>query len=492
MNYRLISKYLGFFTVAIGLLTLPSMLWAVYYQEWNALRGFLLSLLITALIAGLLIRLGWNASTKMFQREALFMVTASWFAAALIGAIPFIFTGALGPIDAFFESMSGFTTTGSSVITDIEAQPKSLLFWRSFTQWIGGVGIVVLAVAVLPYLGAGGKQLYKTESTGTDPRGITPRIKDTAYMLYKTYLALTLVMTLMLIMAGMSFYDALCHTLTTLSTGGFSTKQASIAAFDSATIEVIIIFFMIVAGTSLSLIYMMFSKDWKTPFKDAEWRTYAAIMGIATLIITANVWMGTHYSNDIPQAEGYSLITSLRITAFQVVTIVTGTGFGTHDYDQWPHLSRMLLFMFMFLGGCAGSTAGGIKMVRIHILAKMAFWRIENTFTPKTVRAVRINDHVIDDDTRKSVNTFFVLYIACFAIGSIFMSAMGLPFESAMGSVAATLNNIGPGFASVGPTQDFAHIPGIGKLFLSLCMVLGRLELFCICVFFIPDFWRQH
>lgn len=498
MNYRLISKYLGFFTLAIGVLMLPSILWAIYYDEWSAFRGFLLSILITAGIAFGLLKAGSKASTKMFQREALFMVTASWFVAAFVGAIPFMLIGRLGPIDAFFESMSGFTTTGSTIITNIEGQAKSLLFWRSFTQWIGGVGIVVLAVAVLPYLGAGGKQLYKTESTGTDPRGITPRIKDTASMLYKTYLVLTILMTVSLVIAGMTFYDAICHTLTTLSTGGFSTKQFSIAAFNSPLIEWIIIFFMIVAGTSLSLIFLMFTKDWKTPFKDAEWKTYVGIIGVGILIITANVFMGPHtqYANDVSAEEGYSFLTSFRITAFQVVSIVTGTGFSTHDYDQWPHFSRMLLFMFMFLGGCAGSTAGGIKMVRVHILAKMAFWRIENTFTPKTVRAVRINDNVIDDDTRKSVNTFFVIYIACFVVGSIFMSAfgmpLGMPFESAMGSVAATLNNIGPGFADVGPMKDFSLVPGIGKLFLSLCMVLGRLELFCICVFFIPDFWRSR
>ncbi len=492
MNYRLISKYLGFFTGAIGLLMLPSMLWAMYYSEWSAFQGFLLSVIVTALIAGLLIKLGATASTKMFQREALFMVTSSWFVAAIIGAIPFVFTGSLGPIDAFFESMSGFTTTGSTVIIDIESQAKSLLFWRSFTQWIGGVGIVVLAVAVLPYLGAGGKQLYKTESTGTDPRGITPRIKDTASMLYKTYLALTLLMTILLIMAGMSFYDAICHTLSTLSSGGFTTKQLSIGAYDSVAIEWIVIFFMMVAGTSLSLIFMMFVKDWKAPFKDAEWRTYMGIMIGACILISLNLIFGTHFENGVAVKDGYGIGEAFRKTMFQVVSIITGTGFGTDDYEQWPHFSRMLLFVGMFLGGCAGSTAGGIKMVRIHILSKMAFWRIENTFTPKTVRAVRINDHVIDDDTRKSVNTFFVLYIGCFAFGAIFMSMLGLPFESAMGSVAATLNNIGPGFDMVGPSQDFSQVPVLGKLFLSLCMAMGRLELFCICVMFVPDFWRHR
>ena len=491
MNYRLVIKYLGFFTLAIGLLMLPSVLWAIYFQEWQALTAFLISIGASIVISLFLARIGKDAPSKMFQREALLIVAMSWFVAAIIGAFPFMATGSLGLVDAFFESMSGFTTTGSTVIKDIEAQPKSLLFWRSLTQWLGGAGIVVLFIAVLPYLGAGGKQLFKTESTGTDPHGITPRIKDTASMLYKTYFALTIAMTLALMLANMTFFDALCHTLTTLSTGGFSTRQASIAAYDSVAIESTIIFFMIVAGSSLTLIYVMFSRDWKAPFKDTEWRAYILIAGVLTLLLTLNLVFGTHFTDNTPDDDGYSPGFSLRVAAFQAVTILTGTGFGTHDYDQWPHFSRMLLFVVMFFGGCAGSTAGGIKIVRIVMLAKIAYWRVESTFRPKTVRVVRIGDHVIDDDTRKSVHAFFVIYICWFAIGTLFMSALGLPFESSMGAVAATLNNIGPGFGIVGPTHDFSQIPAVGKLFLSLCMVLGRLELLSICVLFVPAFWRR-
>lgn len=492
MNYPLVAKYLGFLIFALALLMIPSILCAVYYQEWDALKAFLISLGITAVIAGLMLMLGRKAAPTMFQREALLMVSMSWIVAAAIGAIPYVVMGSLGIVDAYFESMSGFTTTGSTVIQDIEAQPKSLLFWRSLSQWLGGVGVVMMAIAVLPYLGAGGKQLFKGESSGENPRSMSPRIKDTAQMLYRAYLTLTISMTLLLMMAGMGFYDAVCHTMSTISSGGFSTRQSSIAAFDSVAIETIIIAFMLIAGTSFSLIFVVFNRDWKALFRDTEWRVFIGIFAAVTGIATLNVYLGTpnvHPSAfpDDPHTLGYSL----RIAAFQVTSTLTGTGFNTHDYTTWPHLSIMILFVIMFFGGCAGSTTGGLKVVRLVMLSKIVYWRVENTFRPKTVRAVRVNDYVIDDETRKSVNAFFVIYIGWFVFGSVFMTALGLPFESAMGSVAATLNNIGPGLGSVGPSNDFSQVPAIGKLFLSMCMALGRLELFSICVLLIPGFWRH-
>lgn len=492
MNYKLVAKYLGFFITALALLMGPSMIWAAYFQEWDALRAFAISFAIAAVIALIMLILGRNAPQTMFQREALLMVAMSWIVAAIIGSIPFIMTGSLGVVDAFFESMSGFTTTGSTVIQDIEAQPKSLLFWRSFSQWIGGVGVVVMAIAVLPYLGAGGKQLFKSESTGENPHSMSPRIKDTAQMLYRAYLTLTISMVLLLMMAGMGFYDAVCHTMSTISSGGFSTRQASISAFDNIAIEAIVIVFMLIAGTSFSLIFVIFNKNWKALFKDTEWRTFIGIFVVVTLVATLNIFYGQSHAGDgafpdEPHTAGYSF----RIASFQVASILTGTGFNTHDYATWPNLSIMLLFVLMFFGGCAGSTTGGLKIVRIVMLTKIVYWRVENTFRPKTVRAVRINDNVIDDDTRKSVNAFFVLYLGWFVVGTIFMSALGLPFESAMGAVAGTLNNIGPGLDFVGPAHDYSQIPALGKLFLSMCMVLGRLELFSICVLLIPGFWRH-
>jgi len=294
-------------------------------------------------------------------------------------------------------------------------------------------------------------------------------------------------MVVALMLAGMDLYNAVNHAMTTLSTGGFSTKQASIGHFDNLAVELIIIFFMTIAGTSFALFFVMFKKDWKAPFKDTEWRAFIIIIGAITLILMLNLILGTSTGD-----EKFGPGQALRAAAFQSVSIVTGTGFGTSNFDQWPPLSRMLLFVCMFFGACAGSTAGGIKIVRLIMLAKIAYWRVENTFRPKTIRAVRIGEHVIDDDTRKSVHAFFVIYIGWFVLGSLFMAALGLPFETAMSSVAATLNNVGPGLDLVGPVNDYSQIPAVGKLFLSLCMVLGRLELFSVCVLFVPGFWKHR
>lgn len=487
MNYRLLSKYLGHCVFVIGLLMIPSILWAIYLGETSALVALALSVAGAGVIGGILTMAGRNAPDRMEQREALGLVSMSWFVAAGIGALPYLFSGLLGPVDAYFESMSGFTTTGSTVIRDIEAVPKSLLFWRSFTQWLGGMGIIVLFVAVLPYLGAGGKQLFKSEAPGPDPRGLSPRIKDTASILWKIYLGLTLIQTLALMAAGLNFYEAVTHTLSTLATGGFSTKQASIAGLENGTVEIIIIFFMICAGTNFALFFTMIRKDWKAPFKDMEWRVFIILLAIAITLISANLMFGVRWNAD----ESYGFGEALRYSTFQTVSIMTTTGFGTADFDAWPYFSRMLLFTLMFVGGCAGSTGGGIKVSRLIVLAKMAYWRLECTFRLKTIRAVRVGDHVVEDNVQLMIYAFFVLYIAWFVAGSLLMSFLGLPFETAVTSVAATLNNIGPGLQLVGATQDFAWIPDVGKVFLTLCMALGRLELFSVCVLFVPAFWRH-
>lgn len=491
MNYRLVVRYLGIFGFVIGGSMVPAAIWAIFFEEWGALVAIALSIAVAAIVGGSLSILGRGGSSDMSQREALGLVSLSWIVAAALGALPFVFAGVLGPVDAYFESMSGFTTTGSTVIEHIEEVPKSILFWRSFTQWLGGIGIVVLFIAVLPYLGAGGKQLFKSEAPGPDPRGLSPHIKDTASILYKIYLGMTIAQTLALMVAGMGFYDALLHTLSTVATGGFSSKQASIAHFDSAAIETIIVFFMICAGTNFALFFAMIRKDWSALIRDTEWRVYIAVLVLGTALIAGNLMFATPNENPGAQALSYSAPEALRAAAFQTVSITTTTGFATNDFDAWPSFSRMLLIILMFVGGSAGSTGGGMKVVRLIMLVKIAYWKVENTFRPKTVRAIRINDTVIDDDVQKMVQVFFFLYVLWFAIGCLFMSALGLPFQTAATSVVATLNNIGPGLELVGATSDFSHIPSSGKLFLTLCMMLGRLELFSVCVLFVPAFWRH-
>lgn len=501
MNYRLVSRYLGHFSGAIGLLMLPSALWAVYFREWEALAALLGATGVSCLAGYVLTIAGRNAAPGFHQREGLGLVGLSWILAAGFGALPYLFGGVFtNPADAYFESMSGFTTTGSSVMTAefFEATPKSIMFWRSFTHWLGGMGIVVLFIAVLPYLGAGGKQLFKSESPGPDPRGVKPRIKDTASILYKIYFGFTVAETVALMFCGMSFFDALCHTFGTLATGGFSTQAASVGAYDNLAVDLIIIFFMVCAGSNFALYFAMLRGNWKALFRDTEWRVYIAILAVCTFAITLNL-MGVegHYpAGDTPmpvqeKAAYSSPAQALRYASFQVASIMTTTGFCTADFNTWPYFSRMLLVVLMFVGACAGSTGGGVKVARILILLKVAYARLEQTFRPKMVRAVRVSGQLVDEGIQQTVYSFFVLYVLWFAGGTLFMSALGLPFQTAVTSVAATLNNIGPGLAAVGAVENYALVPTAGKVFLSLCMVLGRLELFSILVLFVPSFWKR-
>jgi len=494
MNYRLVAKYLSHLTGAIGLLMIPSALWAWGLSEGDALGAFGKSIAVALALGAALAALGHKAPDRMFQREALALVGLGWLVAAVVGALPFVFSGSLSPVDAYFESMSGLTTTGASIIEDIEGMDASILFWRSFTHWIGGMGIILLYIAVLPYLGAGGKQLFKSESTGPDPRGLSPRIKDTASILWKIYVGLTAVQTALLMIAGMSFYDALTHTFGTVATAGFSPRNASVGAYDSVTIEAIIIVFMVLAGANFGLYFAMIKGDRWAPFKNTEWKAYIVILCLGSLLIAVNL-MGLQgrlpMDGATPPAPEYTWGESARHATFTAVSIITTTGFTTEDFDAWPHFSRTLLLLLMFVGGCAGSTTGGIKVVRFIILFKMAYWRLESTFRPKTIRPIRINGQVVDDDVQRTVYAFFAIHMIILAVGTVFMSFLGLPFQSALTSVVATLNNIGPGLELVGAAENFQFIPASGKIFLSLCMAMGRLELFSICVLFLPSFWKH-
>ena len=500
MNYALLSKYLGFFAGAVGLLFLFPMAWAVWFQEWSALTGLVAAMAIAMAIGGILYVLGRNANNTLYQREALGLVALAWLLAVALGALPFICTGSMGVFDAIFESGSGITTTGASVLNDIQALPKSVLFWRMFTHWLGGMGIVVLFVAVLPYLGAGGKQLFRSESTGPDPHGIRPRVRESASMLYRIYFGLTALHLLALMATRrMSFFDALCHTFSTLATGGFSTQNESIAFYDSILVETIIIFTMIIASTNFSLYFAMMRGNLTSIFKDTEWRVFIGLIVVCTILVTAN--LALPYGRDgVPhfrETTGEQIkhvhhtgIHAFRIAAFQVVSVITTTGYSTDDFDQWPHFSRMILVLLMFIGGCAGSTAGGMKIIRMIILIKMAYHRLESTFRPKRIRALRIGGNIIDDDVQQMVGAFFILNFVWILVGALLMSLLGFPIVSAVSATIACLHNIGPGLELVGPTQNFGSLPGIGKLFLTFCMILGRLEMFTITVLLIPSFWR--
>ncbi len=481
-NFKLVFSILGLLLTICGLAMLLPLPFTLYYgEDW---RPIVYSSLIT-ILAGVPVwlLLNRNVERELKRRDGYIVVSLGWIIISFFGCLPYLISGVIPDIsNAFFETMSGFTTTGASVLTDIEAAPKGILVWRSLTQWIGGMGIIVLAVAILPILGIGGMQLFVAEAPGISPDKLKPRIKDTAKRLWIIYVGLTGAEAILLMFGGMSFFDAINHSLTTMATGGFSTKNASIAHFsNSAYIQYVITFFMFMAGTSFTLTYFMLKRQFQKVFSNEEFVTYTIFLVLATVLITGFV----HTSSD------QSFEMSFRETLFQVVSIVTTTGFVSEDYTSWTPLITMVFFALLFIGGSAGSTAGGIKIVRHTILFKNSFLEMKRQLHPSAVVPVRLNRHAISQDITFNVLAFIIIYFLIFALGSIVMAWVGLDFQSALGSVATSLGNVGPGIGSVGPVHNFAHIPAVGKWILSLMMLLGRLELFTVLILFTPYFWKH-
>jgi trk system potassium uptake protein TrkH len=495
LNWKAVLKLLGILFIFIGLSMVFSFLWAVHYGEtarptdgapMSPLMAFVVSAAISCAIGIALFLLGRKSREDVFRREGLFVVGVGWLLTAAVGAVPYLLSGVLPRgFDAYFESMSGFTTTGSTVLVNIEAAPKSILFWRDFTHWLGGMGIIVLFLAVLPVLGAGGKQLFRSEVSRLQREGLRPRVKETALTLWRIYLLFTAAETALLWAQGMSLFDAMCHTFGTLAGGGFSTRQESIGAYHSLGIELTVIAFMIIGATNFALHYQVLRGRPLHLLRDVEWRVFIALLAGATVLVTIILL--------VQAGETYpTLGRALRASSFQVVSIMTTTGFGTQDFDKWPAFSKLLLVMLMFVGGCGGSTAGGIKVARLVILVRAGLLQLEKVFRPQTVRALRIGGTVLGEDALNAVTGFFVLYMAVFLTGSLIVAATGADLVTSFSSVAATLNTVGPGLAQVGATQSYAALAPVAKVTLSLCMVLGRLELFAILVLFVPAFWRAR
>jgi trk system potassium uptake protein TrkH len=403
-------------------------------------------------------------------------------AAGVAGAIPFLLSDSIPHFtDAYFESLSGFTTTGASILKDIERLPPSILLWRSITQWLGGMGIIVLSIAILPFLGIGGMQLYKAEIPSPVVDKLKPRISDTAKTLWKVYILITALQVGLLLAGGMSLFDAVCHTFCTMPTGGFSPKNASIAHYNSPYFDAVIIVFMLLAGINFSLHYRLLRGESTVFGRDPECRLFLSLVGIFILLVTFDIY-GSVYD---------SITTAFRYAAFQVSSIITTTGFVTADYDQWPSLSRNLLILCMFLGGMAGSTGGGMKTMRIMLLAKHAYQEIFRIIHPHAVTTVKLGGKAVPADILSSIWGFFVLYLGIFVISALIMAALGLDVISAFSSVAACIFNVGPGLGSVGPVQNYLHVPFLGKWVLIFCMLLGRLEIYTVIVLLMPEFWRK-
>lgn len=488
MNYFVTAKLTGLLLAVFGTSMTPSLLWSLYERDGAA--GELAAAMLITMAAGAgLYFVGKRREQEIFRREATVVVGLGWILSAAAGALPFYFADLEEMptfTECFFESMSGLTTTGASVLTDIEAVPRGLLFWRSFTHWLGGLGIIMLFVAVLPYLGAGGRALVKSEVTGPVKEGLTPRIKDTARLLYRLYIGYTIVETILLRAVGMSWFDAMCHTFGSLGTGGFSTRNASVAAFDSFAVEMIIVVFMVLAGSNFALFYGVFRGSPLKMWKDREWRSYAFIIMAATLFITVNLLQREVYTG---------LGSAMRGSLFTVISILTTTGYVTADFETWPIASKLILFFLMFIGGCAGSTGGGLKVIRTIILIKIAVYSLVRIYRPNTVRKIRIGSAVLTDRAQQDALALFLLWMLVLIGGSFAVAVieresfeqMIVPFVAA----AATLNNIGPGFHEVGATQNYGFLMPASKWILCFLMLAGRLELYSILVLLVPSFWRK-
>jgi trk system potassium uptake protein TrkH len=454
---------------------------SLIYKEDDALL-LAFSSLITLGGSGLLIILSRKPERSFGKREGFLVVTLSWVIFSLFGSLPFILTGAIPNFtNAFFETISGFTTTGASILNDIESLSHGILFWRSMTQWIGGMGIIVLSLAILPVLGIGGIQLFVAEVPGPTKDKLHPRIKETAKRLWAIYVLLTGTELILLFLGGMDIFDSVCHSLTTMATGGYSTKQASIGAWDSPYIHYVITIFMFLAGTNFTMVYFALKGKTKKLWRNEEFRTYTFFILGFTAFFTLFLTFTRQGAFEVNFRESF----------FQVVSIMTTTGFATVDYLTWAPILVVLLFMLMFFGGSAGSTGGGIKIVRVWLIIKNSYMELKRIIHPNAVIPIRYNKRAVPDKITSNILNFVTLYMMVFIIGVIVMSTMGLDIESAMGSVAASLGNIGPGIGSVGPIENFAHLPGFGKWFLSLLMLMGRLELFTVLVLLTPWYWKK-
>jgi trk system potassium uptake protein len=475
MNVNSILNILGGLLQLVALAMVLPIIVGVIYNEEDA---FIFTIVMgITFISGYFLR-RFNYDRKGLQyRDGFVIVTLGWLLVSIYGAFPFLLAGVFtSPIDAFFESVSGFTTTGATVIMSLESLSHTILFWRSLTQWLGGMGIIVMTIAILPEL-AGNMHLFKAEVPGPLLTRIKPRIQETAKTLWLIYIFLTLLEILFLCMHNLPLFDALIHSFGTVSTGGFSSKVLSVKAYNSIAIEGILTFFMLLAGTNFNLLYMVIQGRLRVLFDDEEFRFYLFLIFIAGSLITINLYLQVYFD----------LFQSIRYALFQVVSITTTTGFATVNYDTWPPFSRWILLVLMFIGGSAGSTAGGIKVIRIRVLLKKGIQELYRLLHPRAIKKIKINRYVVSEVVSTSILGFFFLYVTVFVIATIILTYFGIDIISAISAVASTLGNIGPGLELVGPLNSYLPLPGMAKLLLAFCMMMGRLEIYTILVFIFMD-----
>jgi trk system potassium uptake protein TrkH len=482
MRWHITFQLAGFVVFFVGLAMAFPLAFSLYYRDGTSL--ILLQSLSLSTSFGLLLILLCRSKQPitLSHREGMAIVTLSWIGAGLFGSLPFHLSGLFPSfVDCVFETMSGFTTTGASILGDIERLPPGLLMWRSLTHWLGGMGIILLSLAVLPFLGVGGMQLYKAEVPGPTPDKLRPRIKDTAILLWKVYLFLSLTETLLLLLGGMDFFNALCHTFGTMATGGFSPKNASIGHYSSLYIQMVITLFMFLAGTNFALHFRMLQGRPGAYLQNSEFRFYLGAVLAVTLCIGLSLW-GPVYD---------SIAESLRYGVFQAVSILTTTGYVTADYEQWTPLAQVLLLLGMFLGGCAGSTGGGIKCMRMMLLSKQATRELKRLVHPRAVLPIKLGGKIVPEEVISGIWGFFLLYLGLTGISAILLALLGVDVLTSFAAAIACIGNIGPGLGQVGPADNYAAIPDLGKWLLTFCMLLGRLEIYTVIILLFTGFWRK-
>lgn len=483
MNIVLVLRIISFLLLIVsGFMLMPAGI-AAYRGELAALKSFIPPVIFSLFFAGLMhLVYKLKPDRNLSTRDGFLFVSLSWILASLIGALPFYFSGAIPSMaDAYFETMSGFTTTGATILSDIESLPSSILFWRSMTHWLGGMGIVVLTVAVLPLLGIGGLMLVQAESPGPTVDKLAPRIKETAKILWYIYIGLTAAQAALLMIAGMNLFDALTHTFGTVATGGFSPKNSSVGYYNSAIVDWITTLFMVLAGINFTLHFRLISGKPRDLLKDSELKSYIFIFFAAMFIIALDIY-GKNYS---------TMSDSFRFAGFQAASIMTTTGFYTADYEKWPAFSQTVLMVLMFVGGCTGSTGGGIKVLRIITLLKQGLNEMKYLVHPRGIFILKINGQPVKKDMVYAISGFFFLYILLLLATTMAAASSGADFNSSFTASLCTVGNVGPGLGLVGPTKNFGFFPDYVKWFLSFAMLTGRLELYTVLILFTRTFWKR-
>ncbi len=480
MNKRLLCHLVGNVVRVCGALMLLPIIVSLILRSGDTMP-LVLSMLI-AMAVGTAMALVQPRRDTLRAREGFAIVAFSWLLVSFLGGLPFFFSGYIPSlVDCFFETVSGFTTTGATILTDVEALPKGLLFWRSFTHWAGGMGVLVLSLALIPKMGARSIHLMRAESPGPSTDKLVPRVANNAKILYEIYIALSIFMVASLLFCGLDLYDSVVHMFGAAGTGGFGIYGDSIAHFNSASVDVVVGVFMALFGVNFSVYYFLIHRNWKAALGNSELRWYWSILLGASCIIALNIM----------PLYGGNFLTSLRYSFFQASSIMTTTGYATADFDVWPQLSRVILVMLMFIGASAGSTGGGIKVIRLQLLIKSMVRDIRRTVHPKSVNTVKLDGHAVDEGILSGVQGFFFAYILVLLSAVVIVSIDGFSFETSFTAVLATISNIGPGLGMVGPVGNYAAFSDLSKIVLSMCMLIGRLEVFPILMLFSPSAWKK-